>query len=86
MATITVTTFADAVANDGQVSLREALFAANGDTTVDGVTGAGDDTIVFSPLAIGSIGLIGGELLITSNVTGAGMLTRRIRSANSRPP
>ena len=69
MATITVTTFADAVANDGQVSLREALFAANGDTTVDGVTGAGDDTIVFSPLAIGSIGLIGGELLITSNVT-----------------
>ena len=70
MATITVTTLADTIAIDGLVSLREALNAANADTTVDGVTGAGDDIIVFdASLAGGTSLLLGGQLLITSNVT-----------------
>src|SRR5262249_44500061 len=42
---------------DGQISLREAIQAANTDTSVDGsVAGSGADTIVFAPaLATGSI-------------------------------
>ncbi|MBC7821505.1 MAG: CSLREA domain-containing protein, partial [Planctomycetaceae bacterium] len=46
---ITVTTLNDEVTNDGNVSLREAIQAANTDTSVDGSTvGSGADTIIFA--------------------------------------
>ena len=81
MAIITVTTLDDSLAVDTEVSLREALQAANTDTSVDGsTTGSGDDTIVFDPgLAIGNnpgvddghlvLDNVLGELSITSDVT-----------------
>ncbi|MGK0161835.1 Ig-like domain-containing protein [Pseudomonas mosselii] len=49
LATITVTTTdASAITNDGQVSLAEAIQAANTDTSVDGsAAGSGSDIIVF---------------------------------------
>lgn len=47
-ATLTVTTVADEVVDDGQCSLREALAAANDDISVDSCgTGGGSDTITF---------------------------------------
>ena len=55
-ATITVTTYADSAANDGRCSLREAITAANTNTTSGAMAGecvAGGatlDTIVFSVL------------------------------------
>ena len=49
MATIAVTSLADNTTADGQVTLREAIQAANTDTAVDGSTaGSGADTIVFN--------------------------------------
>lgn len=46
--TITVTTTADLIADDGQCSLREAVIAANTDTASGGcAAGSGADTIVF---------------------------------------
>jgi CSLREA domain-containing protein len=49
-ATITVTSLADSTAVDAQVTLREAIQAANTDLSVDGSTaGSGADTIVFAP-------------------------------------
>src|SRR5512132_2086799 len=60
-ATITVTTVADGVANDGNCTLREAIIAANTDTAVDAcAAGSGSDVIV---LAAGTY---------TLSVTGAG--------------
>src|SRR5262245_12949288 len=58
-AVITVTTLADNVTVDGQVTLREAVNAANTDTSVDGSTaGSGADTIQFAAgLAGGTINL-----------------------------
>ena len=50
LATITVTSAADTVADDGVVTLREAIEAANTDQSVDGsVPGNGADRIVFDP-------------------------------------
>ena len=47
-ATITVTTLGDLAVGNNLVSLREAIQAANSDTSVDGSTaGSGADTIVF---------------------------------------
>jgi CSLREA domain-containing protein len=49
-ATITVTTLGDLAVGNNLVSLREAIQAANSDTSVDGSTaGSGADTIVFDP-------------------------------------
>lgn len=54
-ALITVTSLADNVVDDGQVTLREAIEAANSDTSVDGSTsGSGADTIVFAPALFSS--------------------------------
>lgn len=65
-AVLTVTTIDDVVADDGQLSLREAIMAANTDTTVDGATGSGADQIMFdSSLAGGTIRL-NSQLEITS--------------------
>lgn len=47
LAVITVTSAADNLTADGLITLREALQAANGDISVDGVTGSGADEIVF---------------------------------------
>ncbi len=73
LATITVTSLADTVTNDGQVTLREAIQAANTDTTVDGVTGSGADTIQFaSSLTAGAPAIItlgGTELEIRSDTS-----------------
>ena len=66
MAIITVTTLDETrrVAPDGEVSLREALLAANTDTSVDGSTaGSGADTIGSMPsLADGALFLDQGQL------------------------
>jgi CSLREA domain-containing protein len=60
-ATITVTTFADDLANNGDCSLREAIQAANTDTAVDACpAGSGVDTI---KLVVGTYSL---------NLAGAG--------------
>lgn len=76
LSTITVTSLDDNTAANGQVTLREALQAANSDTTVDGVTGSGVDTILFaSSLTSGgpaTLRLSGTELQITSDVTVTG--------------
>lgn len=66
LATIIVTSLADEVASDGQVTLREALQAANTNASVDG-SAAGQaaptlDKIVFAEGLIGTISLVNGEL------------------------
>jgi CSLREA domain-containing protein len=71
-ATITVTSLADNATVDGQVTLREAIQAANTDTSVDGSTaGSGADTIVFAPGLTGSIDLItAGDTVAGSSALG----------------
>ena len=75
LATLTVTSLSDDtlanLAGDGQLSLREAVVAANLDTSVDGsLAGSGADTIEFAPgLAGGTISLSGTELKLTDNLT-----------------
>ena len=69
MATVTVTTLADSLATNGQVSLREALQAANTDMSVDGsAAGAGADTIVFAAGLNGDVDLadVTGDMSPTS--------------------
>ena len=78
-AEITVTSSADNTTVDGQVTLREAVQAANTDISVDGSTaGSGDDTIVFDASLAGatiSLSTIGdttfeeSALAISSNIT-----------------
>ncbi|NEO85781.1 MAG: CHAT domain-containing protein [Spirulina sp. SIO3F2] len=74
LATLTVQSADDIVTNDGVLTLREALLAANGDTTIDGVTGSGTDTIIFdttgvfaTPQTITTDGTLG-EFSITDDV------------------
>lgn len=59
LSTITVTTLTDSVATDGQVSLREAINAANSNSSVDGSTagesGGVQDLIVFQQGLTGTI-------------------------------
>jgi len=77
MAIITVTTLDDIVANDGEVSLREAIMAANMNISVDGsaVGNNGQDTIVFDVGAEGgTIFLQGGEFTITESIDIEGIL------------
>lgn len=63
LATITVTSLADSTAVDGEVTLREAINAANSDTSVDGSTaGFGADQIVFDAGLSGTITLNGSQL------------------------
>lgn len=62
---ITVNSSADAVANDGNCTLREAIIAANTQTQTDAcLAGTGDTTIVFDPSTDGHT--------ITLTDTGAG--------------
>lgn len=78
LSTITVTSLEDSVMDDGELTLREALIAANEDRSVDGsVAGSGDDTIKFaSELADGTISLINGEFGVTDAVTIDGPASR----------
>ena len=73
LATITVTKLADDTTVDAQVTLREAILAANTDTSVDGSSaGDGADTISFAQNLFGSprtITLALGELPITEALT-----------------
>ncbi|WP_139668371.1 Ig-like domain-containing protein [Pseudomonas sp. F16(2018)] len=73
LATITVTSSnASLIANDGQVSLAEAIQAANTDTSVDGsAAGSGNDIIVFHQnLKGGTIRWSSATALaVTSNIT-----------------
>ncbi|MFM7057207.1 MAG: choice-of-anchor Q domain-containing protein [Planctomycetota bacterium] len=78
-AQIVVTSLLDEVRDDGEVTLREAIQAANLDQSVDGSTaGNGTDEIAFAPalLSTGSvqINISSGELVITSplRITGFG--------------
>ena len=70
-AIITVTSAADNLVVDGQVTLREAIQAANTNLRVDGSTaGSGADTIQFAAgLAGQTITLGGTQLQITSPLT-----------------
>lgn len=71
LSTITVTSLQDNLTSDGQVTLREAIQAANTDASVDGSTaGSGDDIIVFDPNLDGVITLatVEGPLNIASNI------------------
>jgi hypothetical protein len=78
LATITVTSLADNTAVDGQVTLREAIHAAELDTSIDGsAAGNGADIIEFAanlagnlPLSILGDALAGpSALLLSTNVT-----------------
>lgn len=79
LSTITVTSLADNTTVDGQVTLREAIQAANLDNSVDGSTaGSGADTIVFDASLTNAgpvtIRLNGSELAVISDlaITGPG--------------
>ena len=73
LAVLTVNTNLDtSTPGDGLVTLREAIIAANNDTTTDlGQTGSGADTIQFTPNLSGATIQLGstGELKITSVMT-----------------
>jgi CSLREA domain-containing protein len=85
MASITVNSLQDTVnSSDGKCTLREAITAANTDTSSGGVTGeciagTGFDMIDFDPSVTGTITLTGTQLAITSDLQiigpGAHMLT-----------
>lgn len=73
LATITVTTLDSAIADDGQVSLPEAIAAANNNVSVDGST-AGEaapvqDVIRFADDVIGRLSLVGQRQTITETVS-----------------
>src|SRR5438067_1075101 len=72
LASIVVNTDADvSAAGDGLVTLREAIIAANNDTTTDtGQTGGGADTITFN-LSPGAhtINLVAGLPNLSSNLS-----------------
>src|SRR4051812_40060355 len=72
-AVITVTTLQDETINNGLVSLREAIQAANTNTSVDGSTpgDSGADTIVFKHGLSGTINLTN-QLQITEDLTISG--------------
>lgn len=60
LSTITVTSLADNEDVDGEVTLREAITAANEDTSVDGsVAGNGPDVIRFADGLCGTINIDG---------------------------
>ena len=89
-AVITVTSAADNLTVDTQVTLREALQAANSDTSVDGSTaGSGADTIQFAGSLAGQTITLGGtELLISSALTinGLGASQLSINGNAASPP
>jgi hypothetical protein len=78
LAVITVTSALDGVADDGDITLRKAIVAANNDTLADSVEGQqrgdGVDTIHFDSALLGqTITLTEGQLQITAPVTVEGL-------------
>ena len=70
MATITVTSLADTIANDGVVTLREAIEAANTNAIAgDAPAGSGTDTITFAAGLSGQTITLTGVLTLTSALT-----------------
>ena len=70
LAVITVDSWFDNSSLNGEVTLREAIEAANTDTSVDGsVAGNGPDTIVFDPALTGQTIHLFSELTITRTLT-----------------
>ncbi len=78
LATITVTSLADNLTDNGLVTLREAIRAAELNVSVDGSTaGSGADTIQFAPglsgtidlATVGDTGTGPSALLVTSQIT-----------------
>jgi hypothetical protein len=78
LATITVTSLADNMTINGQVTLREAIYAAENDASFDGsTTGNGADTIQFASNLSGTATVTivsdatygASAFLITSNIT-----------------
>ncbi len=66
LAVITVTSLADNLFADGEVTLREAIVAANTDVSVDGSTaGGGADRVEFAAALSGETITLGAELAIT---------------------
>lgn len=67
LAIITVTSLADDLTVNSQITLREALMAANGNVSVDGSPAGspGLDTIRFQPGLVGTIALTQGQLTIS---------------------
>lgn len=77
LATLVVTDLNDgtlaSLEGDGQLSLREALHAANTDTSIDGSpAGSGQDEIVFAAGLRGGIRLSAGRLEVTDSLVIAG--------------
>lgn len=72
LAVITVTSLADDLAVDGQVTLREAIRAAELDVSVDGsVAGSGADTIEFAAALAGDVLVSGPQFDSAFDVTTA---------------
>jgi CSLREA domain-containing protein len=70
---ITITTTIDELNSDGDCSLREAIQAADTDSSVDGCsTGSGDDTIYLPP---GQFLLTSGQITLSSAITLQGSIT-----------
>ncbi|HEY3395402.1 MAG TPA: choice-of-anchor Q domain-containing protein [Lacipirellulaceae bacterium] len=78
LATITVTSLADNISVDGEVTLREAIHAAELDVSVDGsAAGSGADTIQFaanlsgavSVLLVGDVAIDLSAFAITTDIT-----------------
>ncbi|MEJ7591855.1 MAG: CSLREA domain-containing protein, partial [Planctomycetaceae bacterium] len=70
LSAIVVTSLADNTTVDGQITLREAIQAANTNLSVDGsVAGSGADVITFGPGLNGTIALTLGQLTISETVT-----------------
>ncbi|WP_147868496.1 hypothetical protein [Stieleria maiorica] len=71
LATLVVTSAADNLATDGLLTLREAVAAANNNTSVDGSVAGdpGSDTIEFAPSLSGvAIDLALGEIEISESI------------------
>ena len=73
MATITVNSLNDNLTVDTLITLREAIEAANNDTSVDGVTGSGADTIIFDPSLAGQTITLSSQLFVSSDVIITGL-------------
>ncbi len=85
LSTITVNSAADVVTDDGEVTLREAILAANTNTSVDGSTAGSADEVDVIEFAdgISSIMLADGQFEISEAVTIRGPEERVTLDADS---
>ncbi|WP_182870867.1 choice-of-anchor Q domain-containing protein [Stieleria mannarensis] len=76
LATLVVTSAADNLATDGELTLREAIVAANANISVDGSVAGdpGSDTIEFAPALGGqTIDLALGEIQVSESISIVGL-------------